>query len=376
LTHTIVIISTLDPDLQDSRIVELAFDSLPFYVNNPKQLRRKCSQLINLISNQVEIEQENVRKMSNSWSNIKEFDLSKGEPIEPWLTKLRYHLIVENITVPVRQVASSRAKVPEEIDKYLNNFEARDLDTFEKVYDILVQTYDDSTSKQAAQAQLRAFRLNIKEEKFYDIIQLKLIEIIIYNLKIIVFNGDCDTFKNIEMFLKAQQSFALSYSDTNLPGIIEEFLKVIKSGISINDNNNDYIKLQMYANEVDINSHTDEYSECLHVCLIINNSFEEMSKKDSIFTWTVLPTHGVKQLGKLGNILDCRICFILLSSFLNCKTVDDLDLVDKYLCEYTLKLSHGRYDFCKKLHYIFHYLRIIAWNNNSFVGLSTYCYER
>uniref|UniRef100_A0A0K0DS45 Uncharacterized protein n=1 Tax=Strongyloides stercoralis TaxID=6248 RepID=A0A0K0DS45_STRER len=158
----------LDPDLQDSRIVELAFDSLPFYVNNPKQLRRKCSQLINLISNQVEIEQENVRKMSNSWSNIKEFDLSKGEPIEPWLTKLRYHLIVENITVPVRQVASSRAKVPEEIDKYLNNFEARDLDTFEKVYDILVQTYDDSTSKQAAQAQLRAFRLNIKEEKFYD----------------------------------------------------------------------------------------------------------------------------------------------------------------------------------------------------------------
>uniref|UniRef100_A0A0K0DS43 Ovule protein n=1 Tax=Strongyloides stercoralis TaxID=6248 RepID=A0A0K0DS43_STRER len=91
----------------------------------------------------------------------------------------------------------------------------------------------------------------------------------------------------------------------------------------------------MYANEVDINSHTDEYSECLHVCLIINNSFEEMSKKDSIFTWTVLPTHGVKQLGKLGNILDCRICFILLSSFLNCKTVDDLDLVDKYRKEPT-----------------------------------------
>uniref|UniRef100_A0A0K0DS44 Uncharacterized protein n=1 Tax=Strongyloides stercoralis TaxID=6248 RepID=A0A0K0DS44_STRER len=67
------------------------------------------------------------------------------------------------------------------------------------------------------------------------------------------FNGDCDTFKNIEMFLKAQQSFALSYSDTNLPGIIEEFLKVIKSG---SDKNIKYCSLfhpkeQIFENVVD-----------------------------------------------------------------------------------------------------------------------------
>uniref|UniRef100_A0AAF5DJQ9 Uncharacterized protein n=1 Tax=Strongyloides stercoralis TaxID=6248 RepID=A0AAF5DJQ9_STRER len=264
------------------------------------------------------------------------------------------------------------------------------------------------------------------------------------------YNSDCGTFKNIEMFLEAQQSLALSYSDTNLPGIIEEFLKVIRSGgdknikycspfhpeeqifenvvdpitniatqVSINDNNkykgvminietvlqqiaqthlwiisdiNDCIKLQMYADEVNMNSHTDGYSELLHVCLRINNSFEEMSKMDSVFTWAILPTHGVKQFGtkedgsrffqffkklkeefyshnkikvngklitfeinkmlgdhkfldcfwnvnsangELGHIPSCRICLIPPCIYSNYKTVDDIDEVDQYRREPT-----------------------------------------
>uniref|UniRef100_A0AAF5I3C7 Uncharacterized protein n=1 Tax=Strongyloides stercoralis TaxID=6248 RepID=A0AAF5I3C7_STRER len=91
----------------------------------------------------------------------------------------------------------------------------------------------------------------------------------------------------------------------------------------------------MYADEVNMNSHTDGYSELLHVCLRINNSFEEMSKMDSVFTWAILPTHGVKQFGELGHIPSCRICLIPPCIYSNYKTVDDIDEVDQYRREPT-----------------------------------------
>uniref|UniRef100_A0A0N5BUT3 CCHC-type domain-containing protein n=1 Tax=Strongyloides papillosus TaxID=174720 RepID=A0A0N5BUT3_STREA len=197
------VLKTLDPLIREDRAILLAIDSLHFYTPNIEHLRRRCAQLIVLAANQskltkridqaerrasieeksvvqyipnskIEIVEESerketqVRKKMNAWNSLENFDTSKGEDIDHWLKKLECCFEIDGLNEDVKKIAVIKLKTSKEIMEYIENLDENERRDYQRVTTLLKEKYNGSISIQNAQAQLRSYRIDIREEKFYD----------------------------------------------------------------------------------------------------------------------------------------------------------------------------------------------------------------
>uniref|UniRef100_A0A0K0FRM0 DUF4780 domain-containing protein n=1 Tax=Strongyloides venezuelensis TaxID=75913 RepID=A0A0K0FRM0_STRVS len=185
-----IVLKTLDPLLRENSAILLAIDSLPFYTPSINNLRKRCAQLIIISASQskltkkidqaqrlaaiIQIADEGekniteVEKMMNAWNSLKTYDVGKGKPIDHWLKKLECCFEIDSVTEDLKKIAVIKLKSTKEVMDYIESLPEVDRRSYPTVVALLKQKYDGSVSVQNAQAQLRCFRLDMREEHFLE----------------------------------------------------------------------------------------------------------------------------------------------------------------------------------------------------------------
>lgn len=177
-----IILRTLEKDLSSKELVKLVKSAhriqtrsveknIKLYQNLIKEYKEKRERAMSrstsaAMENRMNTE-DSGKGTGSSWRTMEKFDARSGKSFRKWAELLEDYFIVDNLVRDEAKRAAMRTRLDEESREFLKSRTPMETGTFECCVETLSKKYNGQKAKEAASMRARAFKLDMREEKFY-----------------------------------------------------------------------------------------------------------------------------------------------------------------------------------------------------------------